>query len=558
MSFFSNLKHRLEVPEDENGARTTNLLNRDIIPLPPNRRTWTDWDFVGFWAVINLSVFTWQTCSSLLSLGLSVWESMVIVIISKALIFAVALSHGWGGGVWHVGYPIYGRFSFGIFGSYLAVGQRIVLAIVWYAVQSFTGAMMLTICLSSIFPSFNTLHNTFPDSLPMTLKQFIGFIIYHVLSIPFLYIPPEKLKHPFRFVSIISFVTIFGVSIGCMVKADGAGSLLRSSGVSMSSADRGMAWMHGINTMFNSIAVGLANQPDFSRFVQRPGQQVKGQGFSILILGTVVPLFGLLGTSAAAEVYGDVVELNLWNPPNILDQWLIESYTSRTRAAAFFAAFGFFVSTLGLNTIDNAISGGIDLASMAPKWITVRRGAYMIMIVSIAMNPWQIVAKASVFLAVLGSYGCFLGPMIGVMTCDYYFVRHQKLKLTDLYKADKSSIYWFYKGFNWRGFVAWICGFTPGITGFPSVNPNLTGVPTACIKMFYISFIIGYPIGFLVHLALNKLFPPPGLGEVDEYDYYHSFTEKEALKLGMAPSSELDRVSTDDPINIPYDEKSLG
>lgn len=37
-----------------------------------------------------------------------------------------------------------------------------------------------------------------------------------------------------------------------------------------------------------------------------------------------------------------------------------------------------------------------------------------------------------------------------------------------------------------------------------------------------------------MHFCLNKLFPPVGLGVIDEIDYYNTFTEDEALKLGVA------------------------
>ena len=277
--------------------------------------------------------------------------------------------------------------------------------------------------------------------------------------------------------------------------------------------------MYGINIVINSYAVGLANQPDFSRFVRRPGQQIYGQAFSLLFLGTVIPLLGLIGTSAASKSYGDVSTLGLWNPPNIISLWLEENYNSKSRAAAFFASFGFFISTLGLNTIDNGVSGAMDLSALAPKFINIRRGVYIIMIISIVINPWQIVSKATVFTSVLGSYGCFLGPMIGVMISDYFLIRKQKLKISDLYTPNKSSIYWFFHGFNLRSWISWIAGFIPGIIGFPSVNPALTDkVPKAAIKLFHISFIIGFIISFLLQFLLGHFFPPAGLGVIDDAD----------------------------------------
>lgn len=529
---------KIKIPDSET-VRTDNWKSPDVICLPPNRRTWGHFDFLCFWNVMSLSITTWQACSTLLSFGLNVWQSMICVIIAKCIIFAVAFSHGWAGAVWHIGYPVYSRFTFGMWGSYLALVQRIVLCCVWYAVQSFTCAQLISVLLSSIFPTFNTLHNTLPESLPMTTKQFIGFIIYHVISIPFLYIPPEKFNIPFKVVTSIAFITIFGTSIGCMVQAHGAGDLLNEASSIKPGADLGMAFMHGINAVVNSFAVGLANQPDFSRFASKPGKQVWGQAVAIIIFGTIVPLFGILGTSAAGKTYGDISTLNLWNPPDIIAQWLT-NYNARSRCAAFFSSLGFLICTLGLNVIDNGVSGGIDLVAIAPKYINIRRGAYIIMIISIVIQPWQILANATVFVNVLSSYGCFFGPMIGVFTCDYFLVRKQKLKLGDLYKANSESIYWFWHGFNWRGYLSWVFGFTPGIVGFPSVNPAMTGVPEGAIKLFYISFIIGYAVSFISHYILNKISPPPGLGEIDKYDTYHTFTRDEAEKLGVIPFDETE------------------
>ncbi|CCH41922.1 putative membrane protein [Wickerhamomyces ciferrii] len=551
MVTFRGIVNKIKI-KDSDTVKTDNWKSPDVICLPPSRRTWGHVDFLGFWNLMSLSITSWQSCSSLLALGLNVWQSMICIILAKFLIFGIALSHGWGGAVWHVGYPVYGRYTFGMLGSFLALIQRIVLCCVWYSVQSFTCAQLISTLLSSIFPTFNRLPNHFPDSLPMTTKQFTGFVIFHVVSIPFLYIKPEKLNKPFKFFTIISFFTIFGVAIGAMVQAHGGGDLLHSSSTAKPGAELGMSFMHGINVVINAFAVGLANQPDFSRFARKPGKQIWGQAFAILILGTIVPLFGVLGTSASAKTYGDVAELGLWNPPNIIEQWL-GHYNARSRCAAFFASLGFFIATLGLNVIDNGVSGGIDLVAIAPKWINIRRGAYIIMIISIVIQPWQIIAKASVFTNVLGSYGCFFGPMIGVFTADYYFVRKQKLKLSDLYRAEKDSIYWFWHGFNWRAYVSWICGFVPGIVGFPSVNPALEGkVPTGAIKIFYISFIVGYAIAFIVHVIINYFAPPPGIGEIDEYDIYHTFTRSEAEKLGVIPHEDTDEDLTESSI-LPND-----
>lgn len=66
--------------------------------------------------------------------------------------------------------------------------------------------------------------------------------------------------------SLISFITIFGTSIGSMAHAKGAGELLRVGSDINSSAARGMAWIHRVNTIINAYAVGLAINSTFLGF----------------------------------------------------------------------------------------------------------------------------------------------------------------------------------------------------------------------------------------------------------------------------------------------------
>ena len=48
------------------------------------------------------------------------------------------------------------------------------------------------------------------------------------------------------------------------------------------------------------------------------------------------------------------------------------------------------------------------------------------------MCPWALVSGATVFIAVMGGYATFLGPMTGVMISDYVLIRKQNMKLTSL------------------------------------------------------------------------------------------------------------------------------
>lgn len=256
-----------------------------------------------------------------------------------------------------------------------------------------------------------------------------------------------------------------------------------------------------------------------------------------LSLSKIMPLFGTLSASATQAIYGEAI----WNPPDIVQKWMDTDYNARSRAAGFFAGCGLVVCQLAINTIDNAFSTGMDMAGLVPSFINIRRGAYIGLILSIAMCPWELLASASVFISVLSAYSVFLGPMVGIYVCEYWILRKRKVKLSDLYHPRPDGIYHYWHGLNWRSFVSWVVGWAYLIPGFAAtVTPDAVQVPEACIHLYYLAFPLGFTVSFLVHLGINLFWPPIGLGEEDDVDYYGTFTSEEAARLGVATQSPIE------------------
>lgn len=254
--------------------------------------------------------------------------------------------------------------------------------------------------------------------------------------------------------NVISIVTLVSMMIWCLSAAHGAGSLLSQLATVRSGKELGWSIVLGITTVIGTIAVGLANAPDYARFARKPGDQISGQVIGIMFFGNIMPLFGCLTSSATIALYGEAI----WNPPNLAQKWLDTDYNAKSRAGAFFAGVGLVVRQFAINTTDNAFSTGMDTAGLVPKYINIRRGAYLGLILSIALCPWQLLSSASTFISVLSVYSLFLGPMVGIQICDYWVVRHRRIKLSDLYHPHNNGIFYFNFGINWRAFVSWIVG----------------------------------------------------------------------------------------------------
>ncbi|OAA54613.1 Permease, cytosine/purines, uracil, thiamine, allantoin [Niveomyces insectorum RCEF 264] len=532
MGYFRRLQRAVELHQGDNDIPVDRWQNRDLVPLPPSRRRWTDFDFVGLWSTVFLTIYGWQATSALLSYGLSVWQAVVCTIIARVLQYFIVLTLGWVGGVWHISYTVQSRYTFGIWGSMLPIIVRVGVTCVWYGIQSFTGGLLVSALLSTIFSGYQHMHNTLPASAMMTTKQFVGFVLYNILAIPLLYLPPDRLRTPLKVALVASAISIFGLAIGLMAAAHGAGNYIKTPTSVSAGSDLGWAFVHGITTLLGGNAVGMTSQTDFSRFARRPRNQIWGQAFGVLCFGLIVPVFGVLGTSAAGQLYGDVTELGLWNPPNIVQLWLDTQYHNPAlRAAAFFTSVGLLLNILALNSVENGVSGGMDFAGLWPRYINIRRGSYLIAIVSVALNPWYLISKAAAFTSTL----IILGPIMGVFTADYYVVRRHKVKLSDLYHDSPKGIYWFTYGVNFRAYAAWLLGCAPSLGGMASVVPTNT-IPLGLTQTFYTGFITGYAISFLVHWGLNVVFPPAGLGQVDSYDSFGTFSPEEAEKLGIEPN----------------------
>lgn len=420
---------------------------------------------------------------------MSVAQALGIIIVGRALIVMFSTLIAWCGIKWHIGFTIQNRFTWGMRASYIPLLQRILLNFIWNAVQVWNGGRLAAVCITAIWPSFARMRNFLPESFPATGDEFVGFIIIWVLSTPLLWIPPEKFKIPFLVTSIYTGLGMLCIMIWALVTAKGAGPLLYA-GVSVPQSSMwNVSWlmMAGVNQTLGGIAAGITNGSDFSRYSKNGRSFVIGTITSGWITGVLVCVIGLVTTSAAEKLYGEV----FWNPPDLLMRMMENGEgSSAARAGVFFLAFGFALTSMFENICGNAVAGGIDLAGLWPHYINIRRGAIITFVAAWVVQPWQLVNRATTFIQVLSSFSVFLSPMIGLMAVDFYLLRGRKIRLSHLYNPNTSS-YWYWKGANWRAIVSWVCGWIPTIGGLVATVNSDTNASRAWFELYYMAFFIG-------------------------------------------------------------------
>ncbi|ODN77201.1 hypothetical protein L202_05723 [Cryptococcus amylolentus CBS 6039] len=520
------LLRKLEV--DQHGEQINvegQFINRDTIPQPKSKRNYGPWSFVGIWMVTgSFNIGGYTTGSSLISLGLNVWQSMLVVIIGHIINGFTCVGTGWPGGKYHIGYPILQRAAWGTRGADFVIALRIVLTFTWIAIQLWWGSQVVKTFIGAIWPSFYNLTTPLASGT-MVVSDFVAFILYAVICAPVVWFRPQKYHLFFAVSSVAMVICVFSMLGWAVGTAGGPGALVHDTsalaGVDPAKgSDLGYAFVFGISSMLGGLSVHLLHQSDYTRLARKPGDQVFSQ-LVIVPLGTILnSLIGIIVTSCAAQLYPS--EGLLWEPFDLFQVVQSDSGNSgRTRCAVAFASLAFICGQLGLTVCGNTFSGGIDLAGLFPRYFTIRRGAYLTLCMGFVMQPWSLLNGASKFLTVISAFSTFLAPMIAILIADFFILRHRRLSLLHLFTNSPKSIYWSFHGFNIRTFGCWLAGVIPFLPGFAS-NVEKSGL-TGAIRLYKLGFIVGFAIGFITYILVNLIWPPPSPDLEDDEDYFGTF-----------------------------------
>ncbi|KAH8655434.1 NCS1 nucleoside transporter family protein [Xylariales sp. PMI_506] len=502
---------KLVVPQTTEVSR---WINHDIRPIESARRTWGFITFNNYWLLINTNISTYLTGSALIPLGLTWWQAFICIIFGNLLAAGFTVLNSLPGAYYHVGYPVINRAVWGMWASQFAIWNRIFLSLVWYGYTAWIGGECVYVILQSWDPNLEAhIPNHMPTDTGMTTAEFVAYVIFMIISAPVAWIRPHKLEKFFYVsssITMVFFVVFLIWSLATMGPTGFGDTISTVADLPATGGPDSVAWLmiYGIMSTIGSIAAGILNQNDYARFAEKPRHAILGQAIPFPIYGILCSMIGILVTAATQNRFGGEA---IWNPPTLLSQLITDNPSSGTRAACFFAALALVISQIGVNVPGNALSGGFDLAATFPKYINIRRGAFITMLFSPIVNPWRLVNTATTFLTVLSSYSVFLGPMTGLMVANYLVINRRKINVDDLFRGGSSSIYWYTSGVNWRALVAWVVGVAPCLPGFiAAVNTNVT-VPAGVTELYYLNYLYGFLSSALVYIVLHTAFPAPTL-----------------------------------------------
>ena len=135
-----------------------------------------------------------------------------------------------------------------------------------------------------------------------------------------------------------------------------------------------------------------------------------------------------------------------------------------------------------------------DFSNMFPKKINFVKGGMMTAILGIVIMPWKLLSDYSAYIfGWLVGYSGFLGPVAGILICDYYIIKKQRLNVIDLYMHDGD--YTYDNGINFKAIIALVSGIIVAMVGL-LVPP---------VKFLYdYAWFVGFGVSFVVYYLIMK------------------------------------------------------
>jgi NCS1 family nucleobase:cation symporter-1 len=489
-----NPKLGLPLPGRGNEGETSSLINKDLAPIPQEKRKWGTWNYAALWISMSLCIPTYMLASSLIDGGMNWWQAILTIFLGNTIVLVPMILNGHAGAKYGIPFPVFARASFGVKGANIPAVLRAIVACGWFGIQTWIGGFALYQMLRLWIPSLQTLPQIFPAWTGLTTGPAICFLLFWLLNMLIVYLGVESIRKLLVFKAIFLPVAALALLFWAINAAKGLGPILEQPSKFSNGSQFFNFFFPALTGMVGFWATLSLNIPDFTRYAKSQRAQINGQAIGLPPSMTLFAFIGVVVTSATAIVYGTTV----WNPVDLAGRF-------ESKMLVSLAMIAVVISTLATNIAANIVSPANDFSNLWPKKINFRIGGYITGIIGILIFPWKLIEiPGSYIFTWLGGYSSLLGPIGGIMIVDYYFIRNQNLNVDDLYNIE--GTYTYRNGFNRWAVIALLCGIVPNIPGFLlQVNVISPGAfPTWVSNLYHFSWFIGFLISGACYTLLMR------------------------------------------------------
>src|SRR6266404_999946 len=452
---------------------TSPLYNHDLAPATPQQRTWTTYNYAALWVSMSVNILTYMLAASLIQGGMDWKQAVLTVFLGNTIVLAPMLLNSYPGARYGVPFPVLARASFGVLGANVAAVLRALVACGWFGIQTWIGGEAISTLLATLAPGWK--------NVPYATA--ICFLLFWLINLAVILMGIEYI----RILQGISAPVLLGVGLLLLGwayhSAGGFGPMLAVPSRFSNFPDFLKFLIPALNGTVGFWATVSLNIPDFTRFARSQREQAIGQALALPTTMTLYALIGIVVTSATVVIYGTAIS----DPVQLLSRF-------HSPVAVVISLIAILLATLNVNIGANVVSPANDFSNLWPRRISFRTGGVITCFMGIALMPWKLLSSYSTFIfGWLGGYAAFLGPVAGIMICDYFVIRRRVLVVDDLYL--RGGAYEYSRGFNWLAVLALALG----------AGTALVGLVVPALRVLYsYSWFVGFAVSFIVYYALMK------------------------------------------------------
>ena len=432
------------------------LINPDLAPVPPERRTWNWWHIASLWIGMAICIPTYTLASGLVDQGWT-WQAAVgaVVLGNLVVLLPIALnSHA--GTRYGIPFPVLARASFGVLGANIPGLLRGLVACGWFGIQTWIGGWAIYKLVEVMWPGIATLPQLLPAFAGLNTGEFLCFMLFWAMNVWIVLRGMDSIKFLETWGSPFLLAVGLALFVWALVRSGGIGPMLENPAGRPDGPTAGLGSVFGAGltsavAFWGTMALSI---PDFSRFARSQKDQIVGQAVGLPLTMALFAFIGAAVTNATVVIFGtriaDPVALlaRIGGPLMIM-----------------LSMAGLTIATLTTNIAANIVAPANGFSNLAPHRISFKQGAMITAVIGILMMPWRLYndAAAYIFTWLIG-YGALLGPIAGIMIADYFFLRRGVLLVDDLYR--RRGVYEYARGVNWVAIAAFVLGVLPSLPGF--------------------------------------------------------------------------------------------
>ncbi|MGB0034592.1 MAG: NCS1 family nucleobase:cation symporter-1 [Candidatus Acidiferrales bacterium] len=454
-----------ESTPDSAPARTSWLWNKDLAPIPSDRRTWRTYNYTALWVAMSVNIPTYMLASGMIVGGMNWKQAIFTVFLGNIIVLIPMLLNAHAGAEYGIPFPVFARASFGVLGANVPAILRALVACGWFGIQTWIGGEAINTMLAAIVPGWD--------------HAWICFFLFWLLNL----IVVLRGIQTIRFLQGITAPVLLILGLAMLGwayhKAGGFGPMLSAPSKFRTFGEFFAFFVPSLTGVVAFWATVALNIPDFTRYAKGQKEQMLGQALGLPTTMTLYSFIGIAVTSATVVVFGHAI----WDPVAVMSRL-------GNPVAVIVAMLALLLATLNVNVAANVVSPANDFSNLYPRRISFKTGGLITCFVGILMQPWKLLESyGNYIVGWLVGYSSFLGPVAGVMIADYYVLRKRIIRTPDLF--ERGGEYEFSNGFNWRAIGSLAVGIAVALIGLKV--PALHG-------LYHYAWFVGFGISFVVYL----------------------------------------------------------